>query len=131
MNFTNEQMTRAKSAKSAEELLEMAKAEGIAMTEEQAAKYFAELHTEGELSDDELTSVAGGKEETEEEEPQKDPEEYNVEAGWSACDQYSYVPVRVFSCPDVPVCGKCKHFNHNSSGKIDANTPGKCRREFD
>ena len=61
MNFTNEQMNKAKTAKTAEELLEMAKESGIAMTEEEAEKYFAELNKEGELNDSELASVAGGK----------------------------------------------------------------------
>ena len=60
MTFTNEQLIKARSAKSADELLAMAKESGISMTEEQAAKYFAELNKQGELSDDELTSVAGG-----------------------------------------------------------------------
>ena len=61
MTFTPEQMNKAKSAKSAEELLEMAKAEGVAMTADEAAKYFADLHTEGELNEDELATIAGGK----------------------------------------------------------------------
>ena len=60
MTFTPEQLAKAKSAKNAEELLALAKAEGIALTEEEAAKYFADLHKEGELSDDELDNVSGG-----------------------------------------------------------------------
>ena len=60
MNFTNEQINKAKSAKSAEELLALAKASGIEMTAEQANAYFAELHKEGELTDGELASIAGG-----------------------------------------------------------------------
>ena len=60
MTFTPEQMNKAKSAKSAEELAAMAAAEGVPMTAEEAAKYFTELHRDGELTDEELTSVAGG-----------------------------------------------------------------------
>ena len=60
MTFTSEQMNKARAAKSAEELLAMAKASGIEMTADEAAKHFAELHKEGELSDDELDAVAGG-----------------------------------------------------------------------
>ena len=60
MNFTNALIEKAKTAKSAEELLAMAKAENIEMTAEEAAKYFAELHKTGELSDDELDNVSGG-----------------------------------------------------------------------
>lgn len=53
-------LEKAKTAKSAEELLAMAKAENIALTEEQAAKAFAELKRSGEIADEELDNVAGG-----------------------------------------------------------------------
>ena len=61
MNISKELLEKAKTAKSAEELLAMAKAENIEMTAEEAAKYFAELHKTGELSDEELDNVAGGR----------------------------------------------------------------------
>lgn len=60
MSFTKELLEKAKTAKTAEELLAMAKAEKIEMTAEEAARYFAELHKTGELSDDELDNVSGG-----------------------------------------------------------------------
>ncbi|MGN0813043.1 MAG: Nif11-like leader peptide family natural product precursor [Candidatus Coproplasma sp.] len=60
MKFTNEMLEKAKTAKSAEELLELAKAENIELSAEQAAKAFAELNKNGELSDEELDNVAGG-----------------------------------------------------------------------
>ena len=60
MNITKELLEKAKTAKSAEELLQMAKAENIELTAEQAAKAFAELKRSGELSDEELDNVAGG-----------------------------------------------------------------------
>ena len=60
MNVSKELLEKAKAAKSAEELLAMAKAESVELTEEQAEKAFAELHKTGELSDEELNSVAGG-----------------------------------------------------------------------
>ena len=60
MKFTDEMLEKAKTAKSAEELLAMAKAENIELTEEQAAKAFAELNKAGELSDEELENAAGG-----------------------------------------------------------------------
>ncbi len=60
MKFTNEQLAKIKATKSIEELLALAKENGIELTEEEAAKYFAELHKEGELSDEELNNVAGG-----------------------------------------------------------------------
>ena len=60
MKYSKELIEKAKTAKSAEELLAMAKAESVELTEEQAEKAFAELHKSGELSDDELDNVAGG-----------------------------------------------------------------------
>ena len=60
MNVSKELLKKAKTAKSAEELLEMAKAENIELTEEEAAKAFEELNKNGELSDEELDNVAGG-----------------------------------------------------------------------
>ena len=60
MNISKELLEKAKTAKTAEELLAMEKAENIEMTAEEAAKYFAELHKTGELSDEELDNVSGG-----------------------------------------------------------------------
>ena len=51
---------KAKGAKSAEELLSLAKANGVELTEEEAAEYFAQLNKSGEISDGELDNVAGG-----------------------------------------------------------------------
>ena len=60
-NLTPEIIEKAKAAKSAEELLEVAKAGGIEMTADEAATYFAQLNPKsGELNDDDLDSVAGG-----------------------------------------------------------------------
>lgn len=60
MNISKELFEKAKAAKTAEELFEMAKAEHIELTEEQAAKAFAQLNKNGELSDEELDNVSGG-----------------------------------------------------------------------
>ncbi len=60
MIFTNEQLAKAKQAKSEEELLTLARENGVVLAEEEAEKYFAELHKEGEISDEELDNVAGG-----------------------------------------------------------------------
>ena len=60
MNISKELLEKAKAAKSAEELLAMAKAENIELTEEQAAQAFAKMNKNGELSDEELDNVAGG-----------------------------------------------------------------------
>ena len=60
MNVSKELLEKAKAAKSAEELLAMAKAENIELSAEEAEKAFAELNKTGELSDEELNNVAGG-----------------------------------------------------------------------
>ena len=60
MNISKELIEKAKTAKSAEELLAMAKAENIELTEEEAAQAFAKMNKNGELSDEELDNVAGG-----------------------------------------------------------------------
>ena len=56
-----ELLTRAKTAKTPEELLTLAKENGMELTEAEAKTYFDLLHPQtGELSDDELDNVAGG-----------------------------------------------------------------------
>ena len=60
-NFNAEMIKKAKAAKSAEELLEIAKANGVEMTADEAKTYFAQLDSKsGELGDDDLDAVAGG-----------------------------------------------------------------------
>ena len=60
MKFTAEQLKKINTAKSAEELMALAKAEGIEISEEEIKAKFAEMHKEGEIADDELDNVAGG-----------------------------------------------------------------------
>ncbi|WP_022772409.1 hypothetical protein [Butyrivibrio sp. AE2015] len=59
MNFTKEQIEKAAKCKSVDELLELAKAEGIELAKDEAEKYFAQL-SNGELSIDDMTDIAGG-----------------------------------------------------------------------
>ena len=86
-NLTPELIEKAKAAKTPEELLEIAKANGVEMTPDEASAYFAQITpTSGEIDDDDLDSVAGG-----------------------AC---SYRPksgdtVRVTSGQTCPICGGC------------------------
>ncbi len=58
--MTKEMLEKAKTAKSAEELLEMAKEAEIELSEEKAKDIFSRLNSDGELSDEELGAVAGG-----------------------------------------------------------------------
>ena len=60
MKLTREMMAKAKTAKSMQELLEMAKAENIELSAEEAEKAFEKLNKSGELSDEELDNVSGG-----------------------------------------------------------------------
>ena len=59
MDLSKELLEKEKRAKS-EELIEMAKAENIELSAEQAAKALAQLNRNGELSDEELDNVSGG-----------------------------------------------------------------------
>lgn len=53
-------LEKAKQAKSLEELCKLARENGVALSEREAAEYFKRLHKSGELSDEELDNVAGG-----------------------------------------------------------------------
>ena len=57
--LTKEQVMKAMQCKTADELTALAKAEGVAITKEEAEAYLAEL-SEFELKDGELKRVAGG-----------------------------------------------------------------------
>lgn len=60
MGLNNEVLEKAKQADTAEELMAVAKENGVELTEEEAKSYFEQLHRSGELSDEELDNVAGG-----------------------------------------------------------------------
>ena len=59
MKFTQEQIKKAAGCKSVDELLALAKSEGVALAKEEAEKYFAAL-TGGALKLDDLDAVTGG-----------------------------------------------------------------------
>ena len=60
-NFNTEMIEKAKAVKSAEELIALAKDNGVEMTADEAATYFAQLNPKSnELFDDDLDAVAGG-----------------------------------------------------------------------
>ncbi len=59
MKFTREQIEKAAACKSVDELLALAKAEGVQMTQEEAEKYFAQLNG-NKLNPDDIGEVAGG-----------------------------------------------------------------------
>ncbi len=61
MEMNKKLLVKAKEAKSAEELMALAKENGVEMTEESANAYLDLLHPEtDELSEEELNNVSGG-----------------------------------------------------------------------
>ena len=58
-DFSAEMIQKAKDAKSAKELFELAKAEGIDITEDEARKYFEQINLP-DLDDELLDMVSGG-----------------------------------------------------------------------
>ncbi len=112
MNFTNEQINKAKQAKSAEELLQMANAENYPMTAEEAQKIFAELHKQGELSDDELTAVAGGSKN-----PMAPSGYPSRQSSWTACSS---------KIDTISQCRDCKHFHYNPNYELFNDCDGYC-----
>ena len=59
-NKNPELIAKAKAAKTAEELIELAKDNNVELTEEEAKTYFEQLNANGAVADDELDAVAGG-----------------------------------------------------------------------
>ena len=57
--LTKEQIQKAMACKTVEELMELAKAEGVELTKEEAEAYMAEME-DVELDSDALKQVAGG-----------------------------------------------------------------------
>ncbi len=62
MNLNEGMLEKAKTAKTLEEFTAVAKENGVELTNDEAETYFAQLNPKtGELNDDELDNVAGGK----------------------------------------------------------------------
>jgi hypothetical protein len=59
-NLTPELTSKLKNVKSAGEFLELAKENGVELTETEAKTYFAQLVANGAVADDEITVVTGG-----------------------------------------------------------------------
>ena len=62
MELNEKLLEKAKNAKSVEELVNAAKENGVELTAEEAKTYFSKLNIKyGELDDDEIDGVAGGR----------------------------------------------------------------------
>ena len=95
----NELFDQAKAAKSAEELQSIAKENGVELSDQEAAEYFAQMHKAGELSDEELDHVSGGG-------CHKKDGRLVVSMGYH-CDQWTCVH-----------CGRSNIFNSDVNGQI-------------
>ena len=85
--MNEEMIAKAKEANSVEELITLAKENGVELTEEDAKMYFEQLNAKkGELSDDELDAVAGGGCET-----KVDGKEYTVVTSPCKCFTGQYL----------------------------------------
>ena len=56
-----ELLALAKQAKNSDEMCTLAKEKGMELSEEVAKEYFDRIHSSGDISDDELENVSGGK----------------------------------------------------------------------
>ena len=115
MKFTEEQLAKIKAAKTAEELIAIAKAEGIEATEEQIKAQFDAMHKEGELADDELNNVAGGCGGT---------STTPMYRGHPVCDS-DWAP-----CEGIRInrCKQCIHFHYQNPGDNVGNCDGYCTK---
>ena len=106
MQFTAEQLTKAKSAATAEELITFAREEGVEVAEEDIRAWFEALHKEDEsageaLADEELDNVAGGC---------GDPHAKHMR--WNKKDCYQEHP------GECPVCGGPMQYVRASSATM-------------
>ena len=113
MKLTREMMEKAKTAKSMQELLEMAKAENIELSAEEAEKAFEKLNTSGELSDDELDNVSAGCYES------GDTPKFSVGQHVGVCAGRGHAPARILSVSDKKHDGWCRNEQWIYSIKFD------------
>ena len=117
MEFNTELLEKAKEAKSAEELVSLAKENGMELTEEEAAAYFAQLNKSGELSDEELDNVSGGG-------CYANDGSLMTTIGYR-CKCYEAAPDRSFGVKGT--CHRCKYWDiNNASGNEAFGIPLKC-----
>ncbi len=88
MTLTKEQLLKVKSAQTGEELQAAAKEEGLTFTEEEADCILRMIRTNGELSDEDLAMVSGGK-------------------GRSADEDYEFPKPRLMINDADPRCPNC------------------------
>ena len=118
-----EQIKKAIAAKTAEELLEMAKAEGFSLTEEEAEHYFKVLHTDPadaecmELSAEEQENVAGGSQCVGGKSYSSDPPYFLITTAGNSCPLY-YEGQPLTGLTPKGTCWHCRH--RMTDGKTNA-----------
>ena len=118
MEMNTELIAMAKKAKTPEELMDLAKENGIEMTEEIATTYFEQLNPKtGELSDDELDNVAGGG-------CYADDGALLTTIGYK-CKYYEENTVQPFGVKGT--CCRCKYWDHKGGNGYEVmGSPLKC-----
>ncbi len=122
MKISSELIAKAKQAKSAQELIALAKQNGTELTEEGAKIYFDQLHKSGELSDEELDNVTGGCGDDE-------PTDRRVKVwhGHKGCNYYACGICEMKagcghrSAKDC-TCGNCLHIRYKDDGTTVCNS---------
>ena len=115
MQFSKEQIEKAIAAKSAEELLETAKAEGLSLTKEETEHYFKVLHTDPadaecmELSEEEQENVAGGSQCVGGKSYSSDPPYYLITTVGNTCPLYSGYKCYPEFWAIPGTCGYCRY----------------------
>ena len=117
MKFTPEQLAKAKTCKSVEELLSYANEIGYPLTEEQAKKQFEVWNKEGELADEELENVSGGSFVYGCSTYSSEWPYYLITTAGNSCDSYSEMS------PGIPggvygTCWRCSHVHLSENGAI-------------
>ena len=108
MELNDKLLEKAKVAKTAGELAAIARENSIELTNEEAKTYFAKLNAkEGEIADDELDNVAGGR---------KCGTIYKdgwpvVVGSFNTCDLYKRNPDSTDIWGDSTLCDTCTHFS--------------------
>lgn len=116
MQFSKEQIEKASSAASAEELLAMAKAEGIDLTEEVAKHYYDVLRVEAlleeqcdNLSEEELANVSGGSQCVDGSTYSSDPPYYLITTCYNRCRGYKEHHIQQHMFARKGTCSYCEY----------------------
>ncbi len=123
MKISSELIAKAKQAKSAEELIALAKQSGTELTEEGAKIYFDQLHKGGELSDEELDNVTGGCGDDEPTDRRRKVSPTDCDCKYYACGICEQSATHC-GCRAVheATCGTCLHIRYKGDGSAVCNS---------